>query len=159
MTKPQTSKKVAGESLPQAGLYGCHWRLCGTGTWSTQPSWPPQGFSVATCYYICSIEWGPTKICQKITARGRWWWEWLQCDKAEKVRCGPPCTFWNVIAMNGKTIALLKTHIYELFKIYAFYMNIWIANTFFWKKSPPVLCFLIYHIFYKLVLEIIICII
>lgn len=32
--------------------------------------------------------------------------------------------FWNVVAMNGKTITLLKTHIYELFKIYAFYRNI-----------------------------------
>lgn len=75
-------------------------------------------------------------------------------------RRGPSCISWNVIAMNGKTIALLKTtHVYELFKIYAFYMNIWIANTFFWekKKSPLVFCFLIYYpIFYKLVLEIII---
>lgn len=121
------------ESLPQAGLYGCHWRLCGTGTWSTQPSWPPQGFSVATCC-ICSIEWGPMKICQKITARGGCDESDFSVTKLRRCRCGPPCTFWNVIAMNGKTMLASKTHIYELFKIYAFYMNIWIANTFFWKR-------------------------
>lgn len=62
-------------------------------------------------------------------------------QKRKVARCGTPCTFGNVIAMNGKTIALRKTHIYELFKIYAFYMNIWIANTFFWKKKESS-CFL-----------------
>lgn len=55
-------------------------------------------------------------------------------QKCKVVWYRPPRTLWNVMAMNGETIALLKTHIYELFKIYAFYMNIWIANTFFWKK-------------------------
>uniref|UniRef100_G1SLR0 RING-type E3 ubiquitin transferase n=1 Tax=Oryctolagus cuniculus TaxID=9986 RepID=G1SLR0_RABIT len=41
-----------------------------------------------------------------------------------RFQCRPPCIPGNVIAMNGETIALLKTYIYELFKIYAFYMKI-----------------------------------
>lgn len=73
-----------------------------------------------------------------------------------------PCTCWIVIAMNGDTVSTSgknTTHTYTSMNFLKFMLFIWTLELqihFSEEKRPLVLCFLLYHIFYKLILEIII---